>query len=181
MLTVAVIGLFVNVAAALLLRGGRSDSINVEAAFRHVIGDLAGSLGTIVAAALIVTTGWTYADPVVSILIGLLILSSSWAILRDSVTILMEGAPQGLDVNEISRRIKETPGVVDVHDLHVWIITTGFPAIAAHVTCEPAIDTQVCRLAVEEMLGDEFGITHATLQMEEDGSEPVCTLLSCGR
>jgi cobalt-zinc-cadmium efflux system protein len=181
MLAIAVVGLLVNVAAALLLRSQRRDSINVEAAFRHVLGDLAGSLGTIVAAAIIVATGWTYADPVVSILIGVLILLGSWTILRDSVAILMEHAPPGLDVAEVAARITEQPGVTGVHDLHVWIITTGFPAIAAHVTCEADADTQVCRQAIEEMLRDDFGIAHATLQMEEDGSEPVCTLLSCGR
>jgi len=181
MLVIAVIGLAVNVGAALLLRSQRRESINVEAAFRHVLGDLAGSLGTIVAAAIIVTTGWTYADPVVSILIGILILLGSWAILRDSVAILMEHAPPGIDVETVAARIVEQPGVVGVHDLHVWIITTGFPAIAAHVTCEADADTQVCRKGIEEMLRDDFGITHATLQMEEDGSEPICTLLQCGR
>lgn len=181
MLVIAVLGLLVNVGAALLLRSQRRESINVEAAFRHVLGDLGGSLGTIIAAAVIVTTGWTYADPVVSILIGVLILLGSWGILRDSVAILMEHAPPGLDVETIAARIVAQPGVAGIHDLHVWIITTGFPAIAAHVTCEPDADTQVCRRAVEDMLRDDFGISHATLQMEEDGDGLDCTLLQCGR
>ena len=181
MLAIAVLGLAVNVGSAALLRGGRRESINVEAAFRHVLGDLAGSLGAITAAALIVTTGWTYADPIVSVFIGVLILLSSWTILRDSVSILMESAPQGLDVERLAGRIGELPGVAGVHDLHVWIITTGFPAISAHVTCQAGADSQACRRAVEAMLRDEFGIAHATLQMEEDGDGPDCALLLCGR
>jgi cobalt-zinc-cadmium efflux system protein len=181
MLVVAAIGLAVNVAAALILVGPRRGNLNLEAAYRHVLGDLAGSLGTLVAAAVILTTGWLYADPVASILIALLILGSSWAVLRDSVRILLEAAPAGVDVEDVERRLLELPGVTGVHDLHVWTITSGFPAVSAHLTLDETADLSCCRSAAAELLHDAFGIEHSTLQMEMDGEQPLCTLLACGR
>lgn len=181
MLVVAVVGLLVNVAASAVLLRSRHGNLNVEAAFRHVLGDLAGSVGTIVAAVIIVTAGWLYADPVVSILIGLLILWSSWSILRDSVHILLEAAPAGLDVDVLEQRLQAVPGVVSVHDLHVWTITSGFPALSAHLVVQAQADGECCRCAAAETLRDEFGIDHSTLQLETEGGEAVCTLLACGR
>jgi cobalt-zinc-cadmium efflux system protein len=166
MLVVAVIGLLVNGAAIAVLHRGGGDSLNVSAAMRHVIADLLGSVGVIAAALIIIATGWEYADPIVSLLIGLLILASSWTILRDTTQILLEGAPPGIDVSEVGREMASVPGVVEVHDLHVWMITSGFPALAAHVLVAEADDCHLKRLEVAEMLHARFGIDHATLQMD---------------
>ncbi len=166
MLVIAVIGLFVNAAAIAVLHRGGDASLNVKAAMRHVIADFLGSIGVIVAALIIVITGWEYADPIVSLLIGLLILASSWTILRDTTQILLEGAPPGIDVSEVGRQMASVPGVVEVHDLHVWMITSGFPALAAHVLVAEDDDCHLKRLEVAEMLHTRFGIDHATLQMD---------------
>ncbi len=181
MLLVAGIGLLVNVAAALVLLGPRRGNLNMEAAFRHILGDLAGSVGTLAAAAVIMTTGWLYADPLASVLIGLLILGSAWAVLRESVHILLEGAPAGLDMADLEARLRAVPGVVDLHDLHAWTITSGFPALSAHLIVDRQADGECCRCAAAGLLRDEFGIDHSTLQLETEGGEPVCTLIACGR
>ncbi len=166
MLVVAIIGLFVNAAAIAVLHRGGDSSLNVKAATRHVIADFLGSIGVIVAALIIVITGWEYADPIVSLLIAVLILASSWTILRDTTQILLEGAPPGIDVSEVGREMASVPGVVEVHDLHVWMITSGFPALAAHVLVAEDDDCHLKRLEVAEMLHARFGIDHATLQMD---------------
>jgi cobalt-zinc-cadmium efflux system protein len=166
MLAIAVIGLFVNGAAIAVLHRGGGSSLNVSAAMRHVIADFLGSIGVIAAALVIVVTGWEYADPIVSLLIGVLILGSSWTILRDTTQILLEGAPPGIDVSEVGREMASIPGVVEVHDLHVWMITSGFPALAAHVLVAEDDDCHLKRLEVAEMLHTRFGIDHATIQMD---------------
>jgi cobalt-zinc-cadmium efflux system protein len=166
MMAVAITGLSVNAAAIAVLHRGAEASLNVSAAMRHVIADLLGSLGVIAAALIILVTGWDYADPIVSILIGLLILASSWTILRDTTQILLEGAPPGVDVAEVGNAMAGVPGVVEVHDLHVWMITSGFPALAAHVTVAEDDDCHLKRLEIAEMLETRFGIDHATLQMD---------------
>lgn len=166
MLVVAVAGLFVNGAAIAILHRVGEHSLNVTAAMRHVIADFLGSIGVIVAALIIVVTGWEYADPIVSIFIGILVLASSWTILRDTTQILLEGAPPGIDVSEVGREMASVPGVVEVHDLHVWMITSGFPALAAHVMVASDDDCHLKRLEVAEMLRSRFGIDHATLQMD---------------
>ena len=166
MMVVAVLGLFVNAVAIAVLHRGGDSSLNVQAAMRHVIADFLGSVGVVLAALIILVTGWDYADPIVSLLIGLLILASSWTILRDTTQILLEGAPPGIDVSEVGREMASVPGVVEVHDLHVWMITSGFPALAAHVLVAEDDDCHVKRLEVAEMLHSRFGIDHATLQMD---------------
>ena len=166
MLAIALLGLVVNVVAGLVLSRSRSDSINVEAAFRHVVADLLGSLGVAVAAIVILTTDWVQADPVVSIVIGVLVLASAWSILRDSTEILLESTPRGLDVAALGRRLASAPGVVEVHDLHVWTITSGFPALSAHVLVRPGEDCHGRRRELELLLHDEFGIEHTTLQVD---------------
>ena len=120
MLAVAVVGLVVNVVGAVILSRSGGESLNVQGALRHVLAGPAGSVGAIVAAVVIVLTGWRYADPLISVLIGLLVLGSSWKLLRDSVAILLEQAPPGLDANEVGRRMVGMDGVEEVHDLHVW-------------------------------------------------------------
>jgi cobalt-zinc-cadmium efflux system protein len=166
MLVIAVVGIAVNLAAGGVLYRSRAASINVEAAFRHVLADLLGSFGVLAAAVVILTTGWVQADPIVSILIGLLVLASAWTILRDSTEILLEATPRGMDATEIGRRLAGAPGVVEVHDLHVWTITSGFPALSAHVLVRPGEDCHGRRRELERLLHDEFGIEHTTLQVD---------------
>jgi len=166
MLAIALLGIVVNVAAGLVLSRARSHSLNVEAAFRHVFADLLGSVGVAVAAVVILATGWVEADPLVSILIGVLVLVSTWSILRDSTAILLESAPRGIDADALGQRLASAPGVVEVHDLHVWTITSGFPALSAHVLVAPGEDCHGRRRELERLLRDEFGIEHTTLQVD---------------
>jgi cobalt-zinc-cadmium efflux system protein len=166
MALVALGGLIVNIVAATILHRGGHDTLNMRAAFRHVVADALGSAGVLVAAIVILVTGWRYADPLAGALIGVLVLGSSWGVLRDSVHILLEGAPRGIDMQELGRRLTETPGVVEVHDLHVWTITSGFPALAAHVLVERGDDCHARRRELEELLLREYGIEHTTLQVD---------------
>lgn len=181
MLVVAAVGLLVNIAAALVLLGPRRGNLNLEAAFRHVLGDLAGSVGTLIAAGVILLTGWLYADPLAGVLIAVLILFSSWAVLRDSLRILLEAAPAGVDVAEVERQLLALPGIAGVHDLHVWTITSGFPAVSAHLIVHDDTQAALCRAAAADLLQERFGMDHSTLQVEVDGEDPACTLLECGR
>jgi cobalt-zinc-cadmium efflux system protein len=171
MLGVAVAGLAVNVLAALILRSHSGASLNVSAAFRHVLADLFGSIGVIVAAIIILTTGWEYADPLVSVVIGCLVLASSWSILRDATQILLEASPPGTDVEEVGQAMAAVPGVHQVHDLHVWTITSGFPALAAHVLVDREADCHAARRDLERMLESRFGLEHTTLQVDHEGGE----------
>ena len=166
MLAIAIVGLFVNIVSALVLSRSRGESLNLEAAFRHVLADLAGSVGVITAAVVILTTGWLYADPLISVLIGLLVLASAWTILRDSTLILLEATPRDLDANEIGHALASVEGVVDVHDLHVWTITSGFTALSAHVLVRPGDDCHAIRRQLEQLLHDRFDIEHTTLQVD---------------
>ncbi|MGH3137240.1 MAG: cation diffusion facilitator family transporter [Gaiellaceae bacterium] len=166
MLVIAVVGMGVNLAAGMVLHRAREDSLNVEAAFRHVVADLLGSFGVALAAVVILATGWLQADALVSILIGVLVLASSWSILRDATTILLEGAPKGIEVRAVGVRLAGAPGVVEVHDLHVWTITSGFTALSAHVLVGRGEDCHQRRRELEHLLGEEFGITHTTLQVD---------------
>ena len=169
MLFVAVIGLGVNLAAAAILARAAEDNLNVQAAFRHVLADLAGSVGVAVAAVVILITGWEQADAVAGLAIALLILASSWTILRDSVAILLEATPASVDAEEVGRRMAEVEGVVEVHDLHIWTITSGFPALSAHVLVRGGDDCHARRRELEHLLASEFGLTHTTLQVEHAG------------
>jgi cobalt-zinc-cadmium efflux system protein len=169
MLAIAVAGLGVNVAALWLLRHDHGESLNIAAAFRHVLGDLLGSVGAIAAAVIILLTGWRLADPLIGIFIGLLVLWSSWSILRDSVHILLEGTPRGLDAREIHRRMAAQDGIEEVRDLHIWTITSGFPALTAHVLVKTGEDLRGRRRALERLLEVQYGIEHTTLQVDHAG------------
>jgi cobalt-zinc-cadmium efflux system protein len=176
MLVVALAGLLVNVlAATILIRAGR-ESLNVEAALRHVFADLLGSGAVLVAALVIVTTGWTLVDPLVSIGIALLIVASAWGVLRDSTSILMEATPSGIDAEAVATAIVDVGGVTSVHDLHVWRITSGFDALAAHVLVGRGEDCHGLRREIEAVLRDRFGITHTTLQVDHDASDALIEL-----
>jgi cobalt-zinc-cadmium efflux system protein len=170
-LVVAVLGLGVNaVAAWILLRSGR-ESLNVEAAFRHVLADGLGSVGVIVSALVILATGWYAADPLVSLFIAALVLWSAWGVLRDSTSILMEATPGRLDAEAVGAAVAGVPGVVSVHDLHVWTITSGFEALSAHVLVSRGDDCHARRREIERMLEREYGIGHTTLQVDHVSDE----------
>ena len=171
MLAVAILGLGVNAAGVTILHRHGGDSLNVSAALRHVLADLLGSLGVIVAALVILITGWEYADPLVSLAIAVLILASSWSILRDAVAILLEASPQGVDVAEVGRTMASAEGVVQVHDLHVWTITSGFPALAAHVIVGAETDCHAKRRQLETLLHERFGLDHTTIQVDHEGPD----------
>jgi cobalt-zinc-cadmium efflux system protein len=156
----------VNLAAAWVLANGRRDNLNVEATFRHVLADLAGSVGVIVAAILVLTRGWTLADPIISIVVGLLVLFGSWHLLKVATRVLLEAAPEGIDVQAVGQRLAGVPGIVQVHDLHIWTITSGFPALSAHVLVGPDEDCHARCRELEEILAREFGISHATLKVD---------------
>jgi len=169
MLFVAALGLLVNVASGVILYRSGGESLNVEGAMRHVFADAFGSVGAIVAAAVIILTGWRYADPLISVAIGLLILGSSWKLLRDSTNILLEATPPNLDATEVGRKMASAEGITEVHDLHIWTITSGFPALSAHVLVGRREDCHARRRELEDLLAHEYGISHTTLQVDHMG------------
>jgi cobalt-zinc-cadmium efflux system protein len=130
------------------------------------------------AAGVIILTGWRYADPLISAAIGILILGSSWTLLRDSTNVLLEATPRGLDAEQVGRKMAAAEGVTEVHDLHIWTITSGFPALSAHVLVGRHEDCHLRRRDLEELLAHEFGISHTTLQVDHVGDHhaPLQTL-----
>jgi cobalt-zinc-cadmium efflux system protein len=178
MAVVAGVGLAVNLAAAAILARAGHDTLNMRAALRHVIADALGSAGVLVAALVILVTGWRYADPLAGALIAVAVLASSWSVLRDSVNILLEAAPKGIDAGELGRSLAQIPGVVEVHDLHVWTITSGFPALSAHVLVERDDDCHARRRELEDFLVNEYGIEHTTLQVEHAATASLVSIQS---
>jgi cobalt-zinc-cadmium efflux system protein len=167
MLAVAVAGLAVNVVAFLVLRAGDRRNLNVRAALLHVAGDLLGSLGAIGAALVILATGWTPIDPILSILVSLLILRSAWDVTRRASHVLMEGAPEGFDDAALKRDLRErVPGVLDVHHVHAWMLTSDRPMVTLHVRLAPATDPAAALAAIKLRLKERFGFAHSTVQIE---------------
>jgi len=165
MLAVAVVGLGVNVAGALLLHGHAHDNLNVRGAYLHVLGDLLGSLGAIAAGLVILLTGWTPADPIISVLIALLILYSAWNLVREATDVLLEAAPPHIDVEDVVRELRSVEGLDHIHDVHVWTLTSGFVALSAHgVIDDPADHTRVLDEVQSRMKAR--GIEHVTFQLE---------------
>ena len=164
-LAVGALALAGNAAATWLLMSGDRANVNLEGVLRHSAADALGSLGVIVAGLLVVTTGWDQADPIVSLAIGVLILIGSWRLLREPFDVLMESAPEGIDVEEVGTAMCAVPGVREVHDLHVWTVTSGFPALAAHIRSEPSESADAVRERVEAVLHERFGLDHTTLQV----------------
>jgi cobalt-zinc-cadmium efflux system protein len=150
--------------ATVVLAGGDRDNLNLEGVLRHSAADALGSLGVIVAGLIVVVTGWDQADALVSMLIAVLILLGSWRLLREPFNVLMEAAPEGIDVQEVGRAMCNVPGVREVHDLHVWTVTSGFPALAAHIRTEPSESADEVRERVEAVLHERFGLDHTTLR-----------------
>lgn len=177
MLAIAAGGLIVNAVAYAILHPRARDgapSLNLRGAGLHVLGDLLGSIGVISAAVVIALTGWNTADPLASLLICLLILVSSWRIVRDAVHILLEGTPHGLDVEELIAAMRELDEVAGVHDLHVWTITSGYPALSAHVVCTHRARRDMLLTRINQLLRERYGITHTTIQLEP-GAPPEDT------
>ncbi|MBI2939240.1 MAG: cation transporter [Chloroflexi bacterium] len=170
MLGVAVAGLLANAASAWVLSPQASENLNIRGAFLHVVGDLLGSLGAVLAGLVMLLTGWFYADPIASVLIGLLVLYSGWHLLRESVDVLLEATPRGIDLHEIERALVTLPEVAGVHDLHVWTVTSGFLAMSGHLTVCAGDGHQVL-VAATERLRERFGIGHVTLQLEAPSEE----------
>jgi cobalt-zinc-cadmium efflux system protein len=164
-LIIGLVGLAGNIAATVALAGGDRADINLEAVLRHSAADALGSLGVVVSGALVLIGGWDRADPIAGIVIGILILVGSWRLIKEPVDVLMEAAPAGLEVQEVGTVMASVDGVREVHDLHVWTVTSGFPALAAHVRTDPAYDMDEVRHNLEHVLADRFGIEHTTLQM----------------
>ncbi|QAY73646.1 cation transporter [Agromyces protaetiae] len=171
MLVIAIIGLAANIAAMLVLRGGAKDSINLRGAYLEVLGDTIGSLLVIVAGIVILTTGWDAADPIASLAIAALIVPRALVLLRDVMRVLSQGVPADVKVEDVREHLLATPGVVDVHDVHIWAITTGAHVFSAHVVADPAAVSgeaeQRCLLdELEDCLADHFDVAHSTFQLE---------------
>ena len=172
-LIVAVAGIAVNLVATKVLAGADRRSMNIEGAFQHVLTDLFAFIATAVAGAVILTTGFARADGVAALLVAALMIRSGVGLLRDSGRVLLEAAPRDLDPDEIGRTLASAPHVVEVHDLHVWEVTSGFPALSAHVVVRPGCDTQSHRRKLALLLHESFGIDHSTLQVEELPGGPL--------
>jgi cobalt-zinc-cadmium efflux system protein len=171
MLAIAVGGLLVNLAGLWMLHGGKDSNLNVRGAWIHVLSDALGSVGVIVAASLVWIFGWRWADPIASIGIALLVIFASWQLLRETVGVLMEAAPSHIDVDEVRRVLRETPGVLSIHDLHVWTITSGFVSLSCHVESSQEVADRELLAALQQILRERFAIDHVTIQVEPPGFE----------
>lgn len=180
MLAVAIAGLGANAASAWVLMrgGGHEENLNTRGAFLHVVGDMLGSVGAIVAALIMVATGWYLADPILSAGIGGLILWSSWRLLRESADVLLEATPKGIEPAEVRTALTACPGVAGVHDLHVWTVTSGLIAMSGHVEVSGGRDWHNVLVELTTLLRDQFGVAHVTLQPEEP-HEQIGTFRGC--
>jgi cobalt-zinc-cadmium efflux system protein len=175
MLVVAVVGLAVNLASMRILAAGAQESLNVKSAYFEVLSDMLGSGGVILAAIVLLATGWTFVDPLVGAGIGLFIIPRTWRLLREAAHILLEGVPAQVDLDLLTRALRQIPGVNDVHDLHVWTITSGFNAMSGHlVVTDIAEGPRILRHA-QILMKDCFGLNHATVQIEAEDTD------ACGR
>jgi cobalt-zinc-cadmium efflux system protein len=165
MIAIATGGLVINLLGLWVLSGGRKGSLNMRGAWLHLLSDALGSVQAVLAGVLILKFGWLWVDPLASVLIALLVTVSAWTLLRDSVSVLMEGSPAHINVAEVHEALKEHPRVVDVHDLHVWTITSGLESLSAHVVVEPDPPAELLP-ALQDTLRDRFGIEHVTIQLE---------------
>ncbi len=167
MLIVAGLGLAVNVAAFLILHGGDRDNLNMRGAAAHVMGDLLGSVAAIIGALVILWTGWTPIDPLLSMLVGLLVLRSAWLVVRESVHILLEGAPAEFDPQGLRQALlTDVPGLEDVHHIHAWSLTPERPLLTLHAKITEETDNQATLIRIKQVLSKRFGIDHSTVQIE---------------
>lgn len=170
LLGVASIGLLANVVAALILHRGHQHSLNQRGAYLHVLGDLLGSVGALLAGALVVAFGWTLADPLISVAIGALVLVSAWRLIKESTDVLLEATPTHIALSDVHERIASVPGVESVHDLHLWTVTSGVVAMSGHLVVKNPTDNQPILEAVQGRMR-ALGIAHVTVQVER---EPTC-------
>jgi cobalt-zinc-cadmium efflux system protein len=180
-LGLGLLGLLGNVGATLVLARGERVDVNLEGVLRHSAADALGSLGVVLAGAFVLAGGSSIVDPIVSLAIAALILASSWRLIREPVDVLMEAAPSGFDVDAAGGAICEEDGVRSVHDLHIWTVTSGFGALAAHVVVSRECDRDLVRRRIELLLRERFGIEHTTLQMEEEASGALLSVENAPR
>lgn len=173
MLAVATGGLIVNIAAAFLLHAASGHNLNVRGAYLHVLGDLLGSVGAIAAALIILTAGWTMADPLISVVVALLILFGAWRLVRESVDVLLEAVPAHIDLEAVDRALHAIPGVEQVHDLHVWTLTSGYLAMSGHVAISDPARHQETVGAVHDVMHRDFGVSHVTVQIDHRPIVPL--------
>jgi cobalt-zinc-cadmium efflux system protein len=166
-LLVAILGLAINVCSLRLLKTSAQDSINARAAYLEILGDSLASFGVILSSTIILLTGWYIADPIVSGLIGLWILPRTWLLLSECINILMEGTPGHVNISDLRKSLLAVPGVIDVHDIHVWTITSGLDAMSGHVTIDNRAPAEEVLTAVTKILNDEFHLHHTTIQVEQ--------------
>ena len=173
MMVIAAIGLGANLLSAwsLLRQGDVKDNVNLRSAYLHVLGDALGSVGALVAGLLMLLFNWYIADPIISVVVALLILKSAWGVLTHSVHILMEGSPAHVDTNEIKELLKEIDGVKDVHDIHVWTITSGLHSFSCHLQVSDDQDCQAILQKALNLVKEQCGIEHSTIQVEKPGLE----------
>ena len=171
-LIVALCGVVVNLlAAGILARGtGETRSLNLEGSYRHILTDLYGFIATALAAGIILATGFDRADPIASLIIAGLLAHAAYGLIKESGRVFMEAAPHGLDPGQIGRTLARHPGVVEVHDLHVWEVTSGFPALSAHIVVRAGDDCHELRRALQQVVGESFGIDHTTLQVDHEAA-----------
>lgn len=165
MMGVAVVGLIVNVVGMRLLHAGSKESLNMKGAYLEALSDMLASIGVILAALIMLTTGWRLADPLISAGIGLFILPRTWSLLKQAVNVLLEAVPEHINLGEVGRAMVEVEGVKEVHDLHVWTLTSGKYALSAHVTISKLQDWSGIQYSLEALLADRFQISHTTLQV----------------
>lgn len=171
-------GLVANVVALLLLRRGAAESLNVRGAYLEVLSDLIGSFGVLISGAITLTTGWPYADPIIGVAIGLFVLPRAASLGRNALRILFQHAPAKLDLDAVTGKLCAVPGVREVHDLHVWTLTSGMEVASAHLTVTAAADPVTVLADAQRVLRDEFHIDHATLQVEPAEAARKCTELT---
>jgi cobalt-zinc-cadmium efflux system protein len=172
-IAIGVAGALVNGMVAWVLAKASRTSMNIRGAALHNLADLWSSLGAAIAGVLIVTVGWGAADGVAALTVCALMVWGGWGLLRDSSRVLLEGAPDGIDPDEVGRALAARPGVREVHDLHVWEVTSGFPALAAHVRVAPGDDCHARRRVLQRFLHDEYGLTHTTLQVDHEHEDEL--------
>jgi cobalt-zinc-cadmium efflux system protein len=170
-LVVALVGVVVNLAATVVLHGADRSSLNVEGAFQHVLTDLVAFIATAIAGLVILLTGFDRADGIASLFVAAVMLRAAWALLRDSGRIFLEAAPRGVDVDAIGKAMVSQPGVTEVHDLHVWEVSSGFVALSAHVQVGRDNDCHAARRELETLLHDTYEIEHTTLQVDHEGGD----------
>jgi cobalt-zinc-cadmium efflux system protein len=168
MMAIAAIGLLANLMSAWVLvkQSDVKDNVNVRSAYLHVLGDALGSVGAMIAGALMLAFGWYIADPVISVLVAILILRGAWGVIKQTVHILMEGTPSSIKLNEVREVLQQIKGVKDVHDLHIWTITSGLDSLSAHLVIEQGLDEQIILQQALHLMEERFGVSHCTIQIE---------------